>query len=143
MKRCEIADFGGATRLDLADGFQTDCIAPRREPGEHPAQRCLLKQVAVGERAEGAEFDFFLVQAAHTGRVDLDAPTAKRHLARLVAMPVRGSFGIVLAFRSSQPNDLGLEQLVQHGEADTDREGQHSLLGSASQLAQGDRNLLG
>jgi hypothetical protein len=57
-------------------------------------------------------------------------------------MPVRTSIRIVLALRSSQPNDFGLEQLVQHRKADTDREGQQPLLRSTSKLAQGDRHLL-
>jgi hypothetical protein len=58
-------------------------------------------------------------------------------------MPVRTSIGIMLALRSSQPHDFGFEQLVQHGQPDTDREGQQPLLRSASNLAQGDRDLLG
>jgi hypothetical protein len=37
-----------------------------------------------------------------------------------MAMPVGTSIRIVLALRPSQPNDFGLEQLVQHGEPDAD-----------------------
>jgi hypothetical protein len=55
------------------------------------------------------------------GPVDLDPPATKRHLARLVAMPVRTSIISMLAFRSSQPNDFGLEPFVQNGRPDTDR----------------------
>jgi len=58
-------------------------------------------------------------------------------------MPVRTLISMVLSLRSSQPNHFGLEQLVQHGQPDADRESQEPLLRRGRNLAQSDRDLLG
>ena len=74
------------------------------------------------------------ISAAHTRPLDLDAPTAERHLARLMAVTHRRTAGIVLALRPDDLIDLVFHQLGEHAKPDPNAEREQPLLRSAHQL---------
>ena len=59
---------------------------------------------------------------------------AECDLTALVTMPDRGAIRDVPALRANDTIDLGLDELVQHTEADTDAQRQQPLLRRAGQL---------
>jgi hypothetical protein len=68
------------------------------------------------------QLDLLVLDAAHARFADLHAAAAEGHLAVLLAVPLRAAIVVVLAFRSSQPGHLGLKQLLDDGQSNTNRQ---------------------
>jgi len=82
------------------------------------------------------DLSFGLIGTGGWRPLDLDASAAECHLARLVPVPDRDAFGVVLALRADHIDDFLFHQLGQHPEPNTDAQGEQPLLRSADQLAE-------
>ena len=146
------ARFVFATKSRLTEDFDVERAAastssptgsrvrPKRRV-ETPASICSstsrLSGSRVGEVLIGRKRHLALaVGAAHPRALDRNPPSAERDLAVLVAVADRGALGVVLALRADDLIDLGLHQLAQHAEPDTDAQREQTLLRRSDELAQ-------
>src|SRR4051794_12992662 len=76
------------------------------------------------------------VSAADPRAADRHPPTTQRDLPILMAMAHRRALPIVATLRSHDLVDLGLHELVQHSQPDTNAERQQPFPGGAGELAE-------
>lgn len=95
------------------------------------------EQVRRGERLVGLEVALPAAGAVHPGPAHRHPAPTERDGGVLVAVPVDGPIGVVLALRPGRLGHLGLHELGHHVEADGDRGRQEALvhaLGEQHQL---------
>jgi hypothetical protein len=136
-------DRGARGRLRLHPyRLQPSTVAAGGQPVQHPVQGGLGEQVPAGEVAEAPQFHFLASLGPSPRLLDTDPPATQGQLPVLTAVAIAGPLGIVLAARAHQQGDLLLEDLVHHGQADADAEGQQTLAGALAQLGEGDGDSL-
>jgi hypothetical protein len=121
----------------LPDRLLRPAVAASGDASEHPLQHRLRQRVTVAEVLIRRKPHLLAtVGAPYPRPLHRDPPAAERHLTRLVPVPHRDAIRDVLALGTDQLDDLLLEQLSQHTEADTDAQRQQALLRRPDQLAE-------
>jgi len=112
----------------LTDRLLSAPIPASGNAGQHPLQHHVAELVAIGEMLIALKRQLRLAIGRPDPRpADLDTPATERHLPILMAMTNRDTVRIVLAPRTDDPLDLGLEQLPQHTQPNLDRQRQQPL----------------
>jgi hypothetical protein len=120
-----------------ADRLARAGAAPRREPGQHLLEHVPAEGIARSEVLVGAKRQLVSAVGASDSRPpDCDAPSAERHLARLVPVANGGTLGVVLTPGADDLVDLFREQLGEDAQPDPDAEREQSLLRRADELSQ-------
>ena len=89
----------------------------------------------------GLELELAPRARARPRTAHLHLAPAEHDLPRARAVPAGAALGVVLALGADERNQLLLEQLVQHLQADADRECEQALAHRARQVVEGELHL--
>ncbi len=126
MKRRETADLE-TERSSVPVGSSPARVTAGGQSGQHRLHRPLREQVVGGEVGVGLELELAPLARTRPRPTDRDLASAEDDLASARAVPAGAALAVVLALGADERNQLLLEQLVQHLQADADREREQAL----------------